>query len=447
MIKKLYFSILTIIIFLLFVIAQLTITVNASAKIDFNFTQENLHGGSGGGGGTIVVYFDAQHEDEIKNFASINESINALGAKYYINNLVMNSPSKDSDYNNIDNVIYMIDKLDKLAMKYTGNDRRKANNCVFGYIRGISKSYCDEGENGGHVGYIDSIVNKWTSTAGKIDKGFVNFVTSNEKVGEITFPEFFASFVQGSDDYNSYLYGAVDISFLNKRYKVPDPLGTGQSIDLLHMFAAMDGIYENTEHNAGVCKIAFESHTYQKDLLSWLGDLHQLTNAVNNDVYKEGKNFIDYNPAQGYIDFDVHTGGSGFSSEDLLADTDAFNIVKFFIDCEKNSIANAFLGYYNSINKNKATKGNRFYEFMYTVTLELERGNKSSILSDFRLQVCSGLNIDYDNGNYTHYNYYPYTDALYKGMDILNKNGTVPAYVRGKCAKLFCDYIIAMSGR
>ncbi len=114
-------------------------------------------------------------------------------------------------------------KLDKLAMEYTGNDRRKANNCVFGYIRGISTSYCDEGENGGHVGYIDSIVNKWTSTAGKIDKGFVNFVASNEKVDEITFPEFFASFVQDSDDYNSYLYGAVDSSFLNKRYKVPAP--------------------------------------------------------------------------------------------------------------------------------------------------------------------------------------------------------------------------------
>ena len=267
-------------------------------------------------------------------------------------------------------------------------------------------------------------------------------VASNEKVGEITFPEFFASFVQDSDDYNSYLYGTVDSSFLNKRYKVPDLLGTGQSIDLLHIFAAMDGIYENTEHNVLACEVALESQTYQKDLLSWLGDLHQLTNSL------VGKAFSDYSSSKGYIDFNEYTGGSGFSSDDLLADIDAFNIIKFFIDCEKNSIANAFLGYYNSINKNKATKGNRFYEFIYTVTLEIERGDKSSLLSDFRLQVCSGLNIDYDNGNYTHYNYYPYTDALYKGMDILNSDEKVPnAQVRGKCAKLFCDYIIAMSGR
>lgn len=448
--RKLTCSILTLCVSVFFVITLLISTVNVSAKINPEFTQDNLHGGNSGGGGTVVVSFDAQHKEEIKNFASVNETINAFGVNFFVNRRIFSAPSKDSNYNDIDNVIYMVDKLDKLAMEYTGNDRRKANNCVFGYIRGISKSYCDKEENGGYVSYFDSIVGKWTSTAGKIDKEFVNFVAANEKVGEITFPEFFASFVQGSSYYNSYLYGHVDSAFLNKNYLVPDPLGTGQSIDLLHMFASMDGIYVNTEFSRQVCDIAFNSDTFHRDLLSWLGDLQQFTNTIQkltegDEPYDLSK--LDYNPNDGYIDFNTQTGGSKFSSEDLLADIDAFNIVKFFIDCEKNSISDAFNAYYNSIKKPKATKGNRFYEFIYTVSIEPEMGEESNLLDTFRKEVCSGLNIKYDNGNYKGHNYHWFFDPFYKCLDLLNEGVKPSEQTRGKCAKLFCEYIITLSGR
>ena len=401
-----------------------------------------------GDSGEILVYFGSNHKDEVKNFATISESLDCFGSNTRINDFIFKKPSTNNEYNDIDNVIYMIDKLDKLALSYANNDRRKANNCVFGYIRGINKNYTAKDERSDksmydNFNFSDLVGGTWGATAGKIDKGFVNYVAENEKEGEITFPEFFASFIQNRNDYNSYFYGKVDDAFLNKAYLVPDPLGTGQKIDLLHMFAAIDGIYENTERQEFVCYEAFGTRTYQRDLLSWLGDLHQFTYSV----YGNGRTVNEYNISYGYIDFNDYIGANNFSSDDLLADIDAFNIVKFFIDCEKNSIRNSLLGYYTHINKNKATAGNRFYEFIYTATLELEQKKQASILDDFRMEVCSSMNINYNNGSYINYRYYIPSDLIRQNMKLLCVDYYPDAKTRGACAKLFCDYIIALSGR
>lgn len=139
------------------------------------------------------------------------------------------------------------------------------------------------------------------------------------------------------------------------------------------------------------------------------------------------------------IDFNIRTGGSGFSSDDFLADLDAFNITKFFVDCEKNSIANAFYGYYNSINKNKATKGNRFYEFIYTATLDLECATMPNIVESFRRSACSESNVGYENGRY-------WEADIRSGLRV-HLMGGASYQTRKICAKLFCDYIIALSGR
>ncbi len=393
-------------------------------------------------GGEVLVYFDSQHKNEIKNFISVNEDMNCFGASTKIDSFIFRKPDASENYNSMDYVVYMINELDKLAMSYTNRDRRKANNCVLGYIRGINKDYAgkDEKQKDPNDKY-DGI--EWKVVCGPIDKGFISFVATKEKADEITFPEFFASFLQNASNYNSFLHGAIDEVYLNKAYKVPDPLGTGQSIDLIHMFAAMDGIYEYTDENEFICYEAFGTKYFQKDLVSWLGDLQQLTNSVSRINWF----FKDYELSDGYIDFNIRTGGSGFSSDDFLADLDAFNITKFFVDCEKNSIANAFYGYYNSINKNKATKGNRFYEFIYTVTLELEQNNQSSILDNFRTEICSSLNIKYNNGVYSDYKYYIPSDLIRQNMKVLCEGDIYPlAKTRAACAKLFCDYVIALSG-
>ena len=430
--KKLFIAFSALALSICFIVNLMLFTTNVNAKI---FKDPIRYHGDKGGAGTLVC-FDAQHQNEISNFASVNDATKSFYTNPKINENIYKKPSANENYNNMDYVVYMVDRLEKLAMEYTGYDRKKANNCVFGYIRGINKSYCDKEENGGAAGYIESIVAEWTLTAGKIDKEFVNFVASNEKVDEITFPEFFASFVQDSNNYNSYLYGAVNSSFLNKHYKVPDPLGTGQSIDLLHMFAAIDGIYLNTEHNKFACDFALGSVTIQRDIVSWLGDLHQLINSLKDKDIEEKT----YSLAEGYIDFNTYLGGgSGFPSDDLLADIDAFNITKFFIDCEKNYIVNAFYGYYNSINKNKAVKGNRFYEFIYTATVDLECATMPNIVESFRRSACTESNVGYENGRY-------WEADIRSGVRV-HLMGGAGYQTRKICTKLFCDYIITLSGR
>ena len=317
-------------------IATLAVNNFAYAAIDKDVI---FKPGTGLGGG-IVVYVDDSHIDEAENFATIDRPTKSLKCHGYVQDVRVSKPDRNSDYNNIDDVIYMIGKLDKLAMEYTNSDRQKAINCVFGYIRGINKDYAgkDEKQKDPNDKY-DGI--EWKVVCGPIDKGFISFVATKEKADEITFPEFFASFLQNASNYNSFLHGAVDDVYLNKAYKVPDPLGTGQSIDLTHMFAVMDGVYQNTGYNSFACKMSFGNTTLQRDLASWSGDLQQLIASFRQAQVEEKT----YTLADGYIEFNTYLGdGSGFSSDDLLADIDGFNMAKFFIDCEKNSISNSMYG-------------------------------------------------------------------------------------------------------
>lgn len=426
------FTVLIIAVACLLMTATLAVNTVAYAAIDKDVI---FKPGTGLGGGGIVVYVNDSHIDEAENFATIDRPTKSLKCHGYVQDVRVSKPDRNSDYNNIDDVIFMIGKLEKLAMEYTNSDRQKAINCVSGYIRGINKDYAgkDERQKDPNDKY-DGI--EWKVVCGPIDKGFISFVATKEKADEITFPEFFASFLQNASNYNSFLHGAVDDVYLNKAYKVPDPLGTGQSIDLIHMFAAMDGIYLETEHNKFACDFAFGGVTIQRDIVSWLGDLHQLINSLKDKNIEEKT----YSLAEGFIDFNTYLGeGGGFSSDDLLADIDAFNIIKFFVDWERNPIANAFYGYYNNINKDKATKGNRFYEFIYTATLDLECATMPNIVESFRRSACSESNVGYENGGY-------WEADIRSGLRV-HLMGGASYQTRKICAKLFCDYIIALSGR
>ena len=91
----------------------------------------------------------------------------------------------------------------------------------------------------------------------------------------------------------------------------------------------------------------------QRDIASWLGDLQSFANELN-DVDNIGYMF-DYNYSFGHIDFNEFINAQGaynintFSAPDLLADLDAMNITKFFLDNAKNSLSDSIAAYYDQM--------------------------------------------------------------------------------------------------
>jgi hypothetical protein len=154
-------------------------------------------------------------------------------------------------YNDIDTLIFMVTELEELADDYGCRD---VKNCVLGYLRSINIEYSDD----------SSLYDKWSVTAGLTDMGFVNYVEQVDGTG-IEFNEYFGQFLpykdeigafdengdqipDGRSDYYNYKYGFVSSTYLKKQLHLIDPFNGSNStgIDVSHMFASIDGAYQDT---------------------------------------------------------------------------------------------------------------------------------------------------------------------------------------------------------
>ena len=137
-----------------------------------------------------------------------------------------------------DYLIYKNSVSDSPVENYSPSNR-SINELVLGYIRGINVNYTESGA----LHYVK----RWSMVAGTIDTAFIQYVSQYGNTGtDITFPAFFASFLQNASNYNTSLYGNISSTCLNKNYILIDPLSSGQGIDLIHMIASIDGIYSTT---------------------------------------------------------------------------------------------------------------------------------------------------------------------------------------------------------
>lgn len=120
------------------------------------------------------------------------------------------------------------------------------------------------------------------------------------------------------------------------------------------------------------------------------------------------------------------------------------NIAKLFLD-EGNLLSDSIAAYYNEVNSDSSAEGNRYYTFLYTVTLECERPQNDGILQNFRREVFNSMNLDYNNGTCTDHTYY---NAGGMEMSLMRVNGELPSLeIRSYTARLFYDYVLAMSHR
>lgn len=424
-------------------------------------------GGLGGDARTSIKVYIADYTnctEEVDKFANISSAggNDAVFTFNFAKKKISAAPSSSTSYNNIDYIIYMVRELEKLAEDYlldtNANEedytpaQTDINNLVLGYIRGIHKNYTANGYSG--------YTSKWSYICGTPSSSFIKYVNNNGDTGtDITFPAFFASFLSNSSDYNSASYGTVPSKYLEKKYTLSDPLGSQQGIDFLHMIAAIDGIYSETEQNNIVLVTMLGNSTIQHDLVSWLGDLHTFTNDLHD---KKQITYPDYNPSQGHIDFNeqINFESNKFSAQDLLADIDAMNITKAFLDNPANALSDCLSAYYDTMYSDGDSNANRYSLFIYTSTIDQgAASSESALLQKFRQEVFKPMNLDYTNGTCTDHEYYKPSDMVLSLLSYTETNGkdengnpitetVLPDIsVRSYCARLFYDYIVAMSQR
>lgn len=423
-----------------------------AALIDPNISQ---WGGGGGGSSQknnkifVNDYFaeygpDCFNLEETTSFRDDNDQYQLLTYSFVSKN-VSQYPSTSTSYNTIDHVIFMVSQLEIIATHYLQDHQQepsqnKIKNLVLGYIRGINKEYYDNGYSG-----------KWKLVAGKIDTDFITYVHNNDLSGTgVSILEFFASFLQEPATFNSTEYGNVGSSFLNKRYTLSDPLDSGQTLDLLHFFAAMDGIMELTEQDFTASLYA---HHLQRPVASWLGDLLSMARELKEKNNNSSFGLPLYTPSNGHIDFNsfVGCGVTSFSSSDLLADIDAYNLTKYFIDNPYNKLSKSLAAYYRETATDNDSNGNRYDQFIFTSVLEKTKyTNLANTKSGFRQNVHYFMNLSIQNGTCTQYSYYMSELGFGSGgifSSLLDDGLSASTEVRAYCAGLFCDYLISMSRR
>jgi hypothetical protein len=359
-------------------------------------------------------------------------------------------------FNDVDSLIYMLKELEYRASNYDSCKGQNMNNCVIGYIRGINE------------GYVTGYGGLFTSALGNVNVGFVNYVNQQTGDNGLQVYEYFAAF-ESTTTFNSQLYGEVESFNHGNAVKLIDPLNdistTEGSIDLIHLFASIDGIYEDTE----ALLDPFDNIVVSIDhMISWAGDLQKYTVELENQgvTREEIDHVIDsWSDTRNYeYDFcDLLGSTCEFSNEDMLSDIDAMNIAELLINgipeydtyCDYNGfcttytiyddlnlVSTAFAGYYNIVGyDNSSALPNRYKIFLDSIFFENGRKSNENDLNDFRELVNEYTAIKHENGIYV--DDWPLLSS--KSTFLYNNGEKVNILYRELSSKLFKEYIINMS--
>ncbi|MFA7106487.1 MAG: hypothetical protein WC154_04215 [Candidatus Izemoplasmatales bacterium] len=236
-----------------------------------------------------------------------------------------------------------------------------------------------------------------------------------------------------------------------KQYFLVDPFNYSSNIDLVHMFASLDGIYNNTGNS-----LSF-GNDHNRDIVSWGGDLQQMADKMRYVNVSLLPTYTDI--GGGYsnvsIDFCSFVGYEGCLApeEDILADIDAMNIAVSYLDNDINDrVSVAFSSYYNIINYDDSYFPNRYKMFLHSITNTIELDNPGTTDTEkFKHEVYITLDVIPDGTTYE--NYYLILGETYVGYGLLRGStwpmgGSLPdVELRGYIADLFIEYILDMASR
>lgn len=272
--------------------------------------------------------------------------------------------------NTLDSIVIMLEYLEELAAElYPSSSEKNHTKNILSYIRQTNKDYS---------------TNKWNLLLGFEDSTFLSFVNSFTNRG-ITPYEFFGAFLP-SNLYNSTSYPTIraEYSISNRPLPFIDPIDNTKEIDLIHMFASLDGAYEKNGHTFAWNTLeASTVNKYPADLLSWGGDLQSTA-----DIYRDK---ISYGF---YFENILLDSNSGSPREDIYADVDAYNIGISFLNQSINDIlSNAFASYY----ANHVTNQSRFSLFM--VNLADGWNEETEVYSKQKRRIFYSLGLEITSTN------------------------------------------------
>ncbi|MEA5061511.1 MAG: hypothetical protein VB015_03780 [Erysipelotrichaceae bacterium] len=292
-------------------------------------------------------------------------------------------------YNDLDSLLFITAEIENFVESY---GMRDVKNETLAYIRTISDSYL----NDFHFG-----LDLWAIFAGSFDTILFDLIDNNYQHG-MYFADYFYSFLSLSNRnfaLHGYKAGMVS-NYHNEPFYLIDPLYSCNSIDLVHMFASIDGIYSMTGANWLVLPL----NNWQKDIVSWAGDLQTVASktVISNDLSGEER-IIALAEAKAKDDMfiSILAGGAtfeqafferetSFSLEDMMADVDAMNVTKFYLDLSSYGVSKCISEYYNY---NMNNYHGRFVDFLWSSTRD-NQGFSGSINEIFENKVYLFLGID-----------------------------------------------------
>lgn len=250
--------------------------------------------------------------------------------------------------NDLGHVIQGLMFLEDKAVTFGYNDMKDMTNLVLGYLRSLNIAYSESGET-----YHAAA---WKMLAGRQEpvKGFFDYVDSKYQYHD-SYKDFFVRFLDNGK-YNSIDHGTCSVAgygWPDGTRTMVDPLSEGR-IDLIHMFASIDGEIDYTDFKSDYSLNLAKCHM-EKDLAGWGGDLQTVT---------EDKNYTEHLTKTSFSE--VMSSSENFSQEDLLADIDAFNIASLcysFLD-----LSSAVDFYYGYLMEGYTNRYAMFAESMTTET-------------------------------------------------------------------------------
>ncbi len=224
------------------------------------------------------------------------------------------------------------------------------------------------------------------------------------------------------ESYNKKVHGELEEKYWNdsETYLVDS---VNEKIDVIHMIASIDGIYNKT---GALAKLG---NHMERDILSWNGDLQQVCKYLKDNNLTPGNT-----DKMQYI---FERKAMNAPKEDIIADIDAMNITKTYIDFDDNSISNSLSAYYSLVKMNNK---NRYRMFVRTVVLDNELPKSNNELNDFENEIYCQFNIIKNNGIVEEYEYYD--SNLFKGAEIMRGKTYLPSFeIRRYVTVCFVNFI------
>lgn len=221
-------------------------------------------------------------------------------------------------YNDIDSLNTVLDILEQRADEFnlTGSDKI---NAILGYIRSIN------------LGYTDF---KWGLFMGSINMEYINYVNSFNNCG-IKPNEYFASYISNSL-YNVELHGAKRSEYSANSLFLIDPLNGNGQIDLIHLFAVMDGAYNDTGGDNFIINGPISNGKTNRDVCSWLGDI--MTGCY--DIKTQNNSILAIQTFEQFIN-----QAPSCSMMDILSDIDGISIAVQYLN-NNYSIKSSLYNFY-----------------------------------------------------------------------------------------------------